>query len=68
MDELKQKLAETLNLDEGMAQKGVETVVEFLKGRLPESMHGVLDNLDGAAEGGAGGMLDAAKGLLGGGD
>lgn len=62
MEELKQKLSEALNLDEDMAQKGVETVVEFLKGKLPESMHGILDNLDGDA---AGGALDAVKGMLG---
>ncbi len=64
MEELKQKLSEALNLDEGMAQKGVDTVVEFLKEKLPESMHGVLDNLDSGDI--AGNALNAAKGLFGG--
>ena len=64
MDELKQKLSEALNLDDDMAQKGVETVVEFLKSKLPESMHGMLDNLDGGD--GEGNPLDAVKGLFGG--
>ena len=64
MDELKQKLSEALNLDEGMAQKGVDTVVEFLKDKLPENMHGLLDNLDGGDV--AGNALDVAKGLFGG--
>ena len=63
MEELKQKLAEVLNLDDEMAQKGVETVVGFLKEKLPESMHGLLDNLDGE---GAGDALDMVKGLFGG--
>ena len=68
MDELKQKLSEALNLDDEMAQKGVETVIEFLKGKLPESMHGLLDNLEGAGGDMAGNALDAAKGLFGGKD
>lgn len=64
MEELKQKLSEALNLDEDMAQKGVDTVVEFLKGKLPESMHGILDNIDSADA--ADSALDAVKGLFGG--
>ena len=64
MEELKQKLSEALNLDEDMAQKGVDTVVEFLKDKLPESMHGLLDNIDSADA--AGSAVDAVKGLFGG--
>jgi hypothetical protein len=64
MEELKQKLSDALNLDEETAQKGVETVLEFLKDKLPESMHGFLDNLDG--DGVADSALDAVKGLFGG--
>ena len=63
MEELKQKLSEALNLDDDMAQKGVDTVVEFLKSKLPENLHGFLDNLDG--EGGES-PLDSVKGLFGG--
>lgn len=66
MEELKQKLAEVLNLDEEMAQKGVDTVVEFLKGKLPENMHGMLENLDaGDLAKQAEGVLGAVKGLFG---
>lgn len=64
MEELKQKLAGVLNLDDEMAQKGVDAVLEFLKDKLPESMHGILDNFDGADA--ASGAIDAAKGLFGG--
>lgn len=63
MEELKQKLAEVLNLDEEMAQKGVDTVIEFLKDKLPENLHGLLDNLD--SDDVAGKALDAVKGLFG---
>ena len=64
MEELKQKLSEALNLDDDMAQKGVDTVVEFLKSKLPENLHGFLDNLDG--DGAADSALDSVKGLFGG--
>ena len=64
MEELKQKLADTLNLDEEKAQQGVDTVVEFLKSKLPENLHGFLDNLDG--DGVADQALDSVKGLFGG--
>ncbi|GHC50138.1 hypothetical protein [Roseibacillus persicicus] len=63
MEELKQKLAEVLNLDEEMAQKGVDAVIEFLKDKLPENLHGLLDNLD--SDDVAGNALDAVKGLFG---
>ncbi len=64
MEELKNKLSEVLNLDEEMAQKGVEVVTEFLKDKLPEGMHGILDNLDG--EGATESALGAVKGFFGG--
>lgn len=64
MEELKQKLADVLNLDDETAQKGVDAVTEFLKDKLPENLHGLLDNLDG--DGVADSALDAVKGLFGG--
>jgi len=65
MEELKGKLAEALNLDEEMAQKGVDTVVSFLKGKLPENLHGIIDGL-GDSDDIADTALDAVKGLFGG--
>ena len=62
MEELKKRLSEVLNIDDEKAQAGVETVVAFLKEKLPENMHGLLDNLDGDA---ASGALDSVKGLFG---
>lgn len=66
MEELKNKLAEVLNLDDEMAQKGVDTVLGFLKEKLPENLHGLLDNLDGGGNDLADSALDAVKGLFGG--
>lgn len=66
MEELKKKLAEALNLDEEMAQKGVETVLGFLKEKLPENLHGLLDSLDGEGDDIADSAMSAVKGLFGG--
>ena len=66
MNELIQQLVSKVGISEEQAQGSVGTVVEFLKGKLPASVHGLLDgaiNGEGAAEGG---VLDAAKGALGG--
>lgn len=69
MNELIQKLVSKTGISEEQAQGSVGTVVEFLKGKLPASVHGVLDSAIGGGEGEAadgGGVLDAAKGALGG--
>ena len=66
MNELIQQLVSKVGISEEQAQGSVGTVVEFLKGKLPASVHGLLDGAisgEGAAEGG---VLDAAKGALGG--
>lgn len=69
MNELIQNLVSKVGISEEQAQGSIGTVVEFLKGKLPASVHGVLDSAIGG-EGGdgadAGGVMDAAKGALGG--
>ena len=42
----------------------IETVMEFIKGKLPEGMGGMLESLTG--EGGMDALLEKAKGLFGG--
>ncbi len=69
MNELIQQLVSKIGISEEQAQGSVGTVVEFLKGKLPASVHGVLDSAIGDGEEGGeggGGVLDAAKGALGG--
>ncbi len=66
MDELKEKLVEALNLDDELAQKGVEIVTSFLKDKLPENLHGLFDNLGEGGTDVAESALDAVKGLFGG--
>ena len=66
MQEIIQSLQQKLGLDAGKSKQAVETVVNFIKSKLPESMHqhidsairggNVQDTLKGAA-GNLGGML-----------
>ena len=65
MDELKEKLA-GLGINEDQIDGVIETVVEFIKGKLPEGMEGMVQGLmDGDTPGGDD-LLDKAKGLFGG--
>ena len=67
MTELIQQLVSKVGISEDQAQGSIGTVVEFLKGKLPASMHGVLDGAIGGEEAGeGGGIVDAAKSALGG--
>lgn len=71
MEELKNQIMSKLGIDLAQAEGAISTVLEFIKNKLPESMHGIIDSAlhHGGAEGeegGAGDLLEKAKGLLGG--
>ena len=66
MDELIRQVAERTGIGEDKARTAVETVIGFLKGRLPAPIAGQLDGvLGGGAAGGGGGLADQAGGMLG---
>ena len=67
MDELVQLVMAKTGISEAMAKTAVETVVGFLKDKLPAPIAGQIDNvLSGAgAAGGLGGMAQGLGGLLG---
>ncbi|MDA0812220.1 MAG: DUF2267 domain-containing protein [Verrucomicrobia bacterium] len=66
MDELKAQLMEKLGLDETTSTQAIETVLGFVKDKLPENISGMLDSaLSGGGDIG-GGLMDAAKSKLGG--
>ena len=66
MDELKEKLA-ALGLESDKIEGVIETVLGFVKDKLPEGMGGMLDGLVGGEDGEDGeSILDKAKGLFGG--
>jgi len=66
MKELTARL-QALGLSEEMTEKVIFTVAEFVKGRLPSSFHGMIDDvLAGKSPdlGGLGGLLGGFKGLF----
>jgi hypothetical protein len=60
MDELVKLVSQKTGISEEMARKAVETVIGYLKERLPNPIAGQIDSL---LEGG--GLEDVAKGLGG---
>ncbi|MDI9319855.1 MAG: hypothetical protein QM530_05195 [Phycisphaerales bacterium] len=49
MEDLIKKLTETASINEEQAAKAIETVVNFIKEKLPPMMHGVVDNFIGSS-------------------
>jgi hypothetical protein len=66
MDELIKQVVERTGISEQQARGAVETVLGFLKNRLPEPIAGQLDGLAGGAGGAVGGLADKAGDVLGG--
>ncbi len=60
MDELIKQVATKTGISEDQARTAVDTVVGFLKNRLPEPIAGQLDNVISGGEGAAGGLGDLA--------
>jgi hypothetical protein len=54
MDEIIKQVQERAGIDESQARTAVDTVVSFLKERLPEPMRGQIDGLmSGGGDGGS---------------
>ena len=75
MDELIKQVTEKTGISEAQARTAVETVVGFLKDKLPAPVAGQVDGVLGGAAGAVGGlagqagdMLGGLGGMLGGGD
>ncbi len=70
MEELKNQIMSKLGIDPAQAEGAISAVLEFIKGKLPDSMHGLIDSTlqaGGEGEGGdAADLLGKAKDLLGG--
>ena len=66
MDELVKLVAEKTGLSEEMSKLAVETVLNYLKGKLPAPIAGQIDNvLAGGAAGGLGDLTEGLGGLFG---
>lgn len=66
MDELVRQVTQRTGISEEQARTAVETVVGFLKERLPAPIAGQVDSVIGGGAGAAGGLADKAGDMLGG--
>ena len=66
MEEIIKQVTERAGISEAQARTAVETVLGFLKNRLPEPLAGQLEGFVGGASGAAGGLADTAGNVLGG--
>ena len=68
MDELVKQVAAKTGISEDQARSAVNTVIGFLKDRLPAPLAGQLDNVvsgGGAAAGGLGDIASKVGGIFG---
>jgi hypothetical protein len=66
MDDLIRQVTERTGIGEAQARTAVETVLGFLKDRLPAPIAGQLEGVLGGAGGGLGTVADKAGEVLGG--
>jgi hypothetical protein len=66
MEEIIRQVTERAGISEAQARTAVETVLGFLKNRLPEPLAGQLDGVLGTATGAIGGLAGSAGDVLGG--
>lgn len=64
MDELVRQVSQKVGISEDMSRKAVETVLNYLKSKLPDAVGSQLDTA--AAGGSAGGVVKGLGDLLGG--
>ena len=65
MDALKQLLMDKIGLDESTSQQAIDTVLGFVKEKLPENVQELVDSAAQGEMPDVGGLLDQAKGLFG---
>lgn len=65
MNELKEKLV-ALGLSDEMTDKATATVAEFVKSKIPESYHSMIDDVLAGKTPELGGVLGGLGGLFGG--
>lgn len=57
MEDLIKKLTETAGINEEQAAKAIETVVNFIKEKLPPMMHSAVDSFIGSSNSSDDGLL-----------
>lgn len=66
MEELKKLLMDKLGLDEATSQQAIDTVLGFVKDKLPENAQGLVDAAAKGEMPDTDDLLGKAKGLFGG--
>ena len=66
MDELVNQVVQKTGISQDQANQAVQTVIGFLKDKLPGPIGSQLDSVLGGASGGAGGIAGQAGQALGG--
>lgn len=64
MNELIQQIAAKIGVSEAQAQQSVEMVIDFIKDKMPEHLHGTFDSI-AKGEDVQAGVSDLAKKALG---
>ena len=66
MEQLNKLLMDKLGLDESASQQAIDTVLDFIKDKLPDNVQGIVDAAAKGEMPDGGDLLDKAKGLFGG--
>lgn len=66
MNELIQQIVSKVGISEDQAQDSVGMVMKFIKTKVPENFHGMLDSIANGEEIQSAGAADLAKQALGG--
>lgn len=66
MEELIKQVSERSGISEEQARKAVDTVMGYMRDKLPASVSGTIDNALGGGAGLAGNLADTAQNVLGG--
>jgi hypothetical protein len=66
MEELIKQVSQRSGISEDQARKAVDTVLGYMRDKLPASASGMIDSAIGGGANVAGGVADTAQNVLGG--
>jgi uncharacterized protein (DUF2267 family) len=66
MEELIRQVTERTGITEAQARTAIDTVMGYMRDKLPASMSGTVDGVLGGGANVAGGVADTAQNVLGG--
>jgi uncharacterized protein (DUF2267 family) len=65
MEELIKQVSERSGISEAQARKAVDTVMNYMRDKLPASVSGTIDSALGGGANAAGNVADTAQNVLG---